>query len=526
MKRIIHILFLLTITFTAVKAQIIVTVAGGGVGDGGPATGAVFSGPSGVCVDATGNMYVADQGNSIVRKIDVSGNVSTYAGIAGITGYYGDGGAATASILHNPTGVALDNAGNLLIADGSNNRVRMVNRSTGIITTIAGNGIAGFTGDGTAATGARLNYPYALAVDATGNIYIADNFNYCIRKVDKATGNISTFAGTGGVAGYSNGAATASKMGGVNGLAFDNSGNLYIADNGNSCIRKVDASTLTVSTYAGTGTVSGYFGDGGAATSAKLYAPSGLAVDGSNNLYIADCSNNRIRMVSPSGIISTVAGTGIAGFLGDGSSATGAEFYNPDGLAIDGSGNLVITDYSNSRVRKMVSGVINTIAGTGTGTFIGDGLAATSAELYHPTNVVVDGGGNLLIADALNLRVRKVDFSSGAIRTIAGGGSGGDGGPATAANLYPTAITVDGLGQIYIADAAANKIRKVDTITGIISTFAGGGTGGLGDWTIATAATLNNPMGVIIDHLGNMYVAKCDTMLLPETPVLSMVSED
>jgi sugar lactone lactonase YvrE len=312
---------------------------------------------------------------------------------------------ATSTELYTPHGVAVDSSGNIYIADNGNNRVRKV--SAGIIITVAGNGTGLYSGDSGAATSAELYGPSGVAVDSSGNIYIADTYNERIRKVS-TSGIITTVAGN-GAATFSGdgGAATSAELHGPSGVAVDSSGNIYIADTYNERIRKVSTSGI-ITTVAGNGT-GGYSGDGGAATSAELYYPSGVAVDSSGNIYIADRNNDRIREVSTSGIITTVAGNGTWGYSGDSGAATSAELYGPSGVAVDSSGNIFFVEDGNNRVRKVsASGIITTVAGNGTGGYSGDGGVATSAELYTPYGVAVDSSGNIYIADLNNNRIRKV----------------------------------------------------------------------------------------------------------------------
>jgi len=488
---------------------IISTVAGNGTagysGDGGAATVAQLYYPAGVAVDSAGNIYIADYNNNRIRKVNTSGIISTVAG-NGTAGYSGDGGAATAAQLSNPFSVAVGSTGNIYIADGSNNRIRKVNTS-GIISTVAGNGTAGYSGDGGAATAASLSSPYGVAVDSAGNIYIADRSNNRIRKVN-TSGIISTVAGNGAL-GYSGdgGAATAAQLSSPHRVTVDSSGNIYIADTGNYRIRKVNTSGI-ISTVAGNGT-QGYSGDGGAATAAQINNPYGVAVDSAGNIYIADNGNKRIRKVNTSGIISTVAGNGTGGYLGDGGVATAAQLNNPYGVTVDNNGNIYIADTSNRRIRKVnTSGIISTVAGNGTAGYSGDGGAATAAQLNNPYGVTVDNSGNIYIADTSNRRIRKVN-TSGIISTVAGNGTAGysgDGGAATAASLTPYGVALDSTGNIYIADGSYHRIRKVNT-SGIISTVAGNGTAGYsGDGGAATAAQLNNPTGIAVDSTGNIYI--------------------
>ncbi len=289
----------------------------------------------------------------------------------------------------------------------------------------------------------------------------------------------------------------------------DGSGNIYIVDKNNHRISKVDTSGI-MTTVAGNGTF-GFSGDGGTATSASMSYPEGVFVDGSGNIYIADTENNRIRKVDTSGIISTVAGNGNRGFSGDGGAATSASMWYPVSVFVDGLGNIYIAITINSRIRKVdTSGNINTVAGNGTLEFYGDGRPATRASLRGPSSVFVDGLGNIYIADTINNRIRKVD-TSGIISTVAGNGNrgfSGDRGPATRARLYsPSGVFVDGWGIIYIADRLNHRIRKVDT-SGIISTVAGNGNRGFsGDGGPAKFARLHRPTSVFVDGLSNIYIA-------------------
>jgi uncharacterized protein (TIGR03437 family) len=337
-----------------------------------------------------------------------SGIITTVAG-NGAEGFSGDGGRATAASLNYPIGIALDASGNLFIVDGDNHRIRKVSAS-GIITTVAGNGAQSFAGDGGAATAASLNYPDGIAVDASGNLFIADSGNYRVRKVS-ASGVITTIAGNGN-SGFSGdgGPATAASLNFPWGIAVDASGNLFVADITNNRIRKVSAGGI-ITTVAGGGT--GGLGDGGQATAASLSGPLGVAVDATGNLFIADSGNYRIRKVSASGIITTVAGNEDYGFSGDGGPATAAFLDYPDALAVDASGNLFIADTDNYRIRKVsAGGIITTVAGNGDYVFYGDGGPATAASLAEPTDVAVDAYGNLFIVDRDNQRIREVIQSS------------------------------------------------------------------------------------------------------------------
>jgi len=367
MKRLLTLSILFCASF--LHAQNIYTVAGKDTGsysgDGGAAVLSGLYNPTGIALDASGNLFIADLENHRIRKVNASGIISTVAG-SGVSGYSGDGGAATAAEFKNPAGVAVDASGNIYIADASNNRIRKVNTGN-IITTIAGNGFGtgtsfgGYSGDGGPATAAELNFPTGVAVDDSGNLFIADYFNHRIRKVN-TLGIISTVAGD-SIGAYSGdgGPATAAELHAPLGIAVDASGNIFITDNGNSRIRKVNSLGI-ISTVAGDGTP-GYSGDGGVATAAELLYPFGLTVDASGNLFIADYYNNVIRQVDTSGIISTVAGNDTAGYSGDKGAATAAELFNPSGIAVDTWGNLFIADQKNNRIREVTKGsplIINT----------------------------------------------------------------------------------------------------------------------------------------------------------------------
>ncbi len=472
-------------------------------GDGGPAVSARLSYPGNLVVDGGGNLYIADWGNDRIRKVNTDGIISTIAG-NGKEGFEGDGGPATSASLNGPRGVAVDPAGNVYIADRGNSRIRKVD-TVGLISTIAGNGTSGFSGDGGLATAASFD-AWSLAVDVSGNLYITDARNHRVRKVN-AAGIISTVAGDGGdIFGGDGGPATATSVLPVD-IFVDPGGNLYLAD-ASYRVRKVNGDGI-ITTIACNGT-SGFTGDGGPATAASC-VPYRVARDSAGNLYVADGSSRRIRKVSAAGIITTVAGRGTGQSSGDGGPATLAELIQPLGVAVDPAGNVYIADEGSNRIRKVnTAGIISTIAGNGKQGFNGDGGPATSASLYEPSGVAVDPAGNVYIADAGNLRIRKVD-TAGIITTIAGNGKegfSGDGGPATSAELsFPVGVAVDPAGNVYIADEGSNRIRKVNT-AGIISTIAGNDTQGFsGDGGPATSASLNKPREVAVDLAGNVYIS-------------------
>jgi uncharacterized protein (TIGR03437 family) len=458
-----------------------------GGGDGGLAVGASLSYPAGLAFDSSGNLYIVDVFNSNVRKVDTNGIISTVAGDGGQGGFSGDGGLATQALLANPQGVAVDKSGNLYIVDRGNQRIRMVNASSGIISTIAGSSTTGYSGDGGPAAQATFNLPSSIAIDASGNLYIADTNNWAIRRIS-TSGIITTVAGNGQYGyGGDNGQATKAKLAGPTGVAVDASGNLYIADSGNERIRYVNSSGV-IATIAGTG-VAGFSGDGSAATAARFSNPVAVALDASGNVYVADLDNNRIRRFALGGTVTTFAGT--TNSVGDGGPSTEAR-VEPWAVAVDSAGNLYIADRSEQRVRKVTpAGTIATVAGTGQTGYGGDNGPATAAVLSTPNDVAVDRSGNLYIADAGNNRIRRVDAATGTITTFAGTGgccyagtgTGGDGGLATAATLYyPVSVAVDASGNVYFTDLVQTKtspapvaIRRVTT-DGMIHTWAGGGT--------------------------------------------------
>ena len=422
----------------ALTAAIVRTPAGSGFfgfsGDGGPATNARLSNPNDVAVDASGNLYIADIFNDRIRKVDTNGVITTFAGKFGGT-FGGDGGPATEAGLFDVSGVAVDEKGNVYIADMDNFRVRKVD-TTGKISTVAGNGDFGFTGDNVAATQTALASPTSVAVDGAGNIYIADLFNSRIRKVN-AQGVITTFAGT-GIADYTGdgGPATQATIDTPEGVAVDRLGDVYIADSVSSVVRRV-APNGVITTFAGSGQ-DGFSGDGGPATQARLSSPRGVAVGPDGSVYISDAGNDRIRQVTTNGVITSVAGSGVTGYNGDGISAAQASFFEPVGLAVDPFGSVYIADSFNDRIRILKSaqlqffGLSQYVLPTGvsaTVNIIGSGLENSTVAINGQgvSSTLDAGSGNLAVTvppsflaapGALSFQVSKPQSQTPADRRI------------------------------------------------------------------------------------------------------------
>jgi sugar lactone lactonase YvrE len=570
------------------QQDIINNFAGGGPNNV-PATSAPAALPTSVAYDNAGNYYFATNYTNQHRvfKVSTSGTLTVLAG-EGSAGYSGDGGLATEAQLYYPQGVAVDSQGNVFIADQYNHIIREVIASTGFISTVAGQPqSAGYVSDGVPATTTNLYYPTGVAIDNEGNLIIADQYDQRIRLVACVTktstggtcappsgdtiGDIYTIAGDGTACSTlpcgNGGLATSATLYYPDGVAMDSAGNVYISDTSDQMIRRVACgsgisgctapsgeTTNHIYNVAGNGTA-GYIKDGVPATgsNAELYNPQGIAIDNEGNLLIADYNNYRIRevacvtktstggtCVAPAGDtigdIYTVAGNGSGGYGADGVPATGASgnIYLPEGVAVDNSGDFIIADYENYRIRFVAcgsgisgcappsgdtAGDIYTVAGNGTYNFFGDGVAATGAILYNPTGTASDSFGNIYIADFNNCVVREVNALTGIITTFAGNyslgcGYTGDGGPATSAMLDgPYHLTVDGSNNVYIADQYNCAVREVSG--GNITTIAGGnGCGYSGDGGAATAAQLYEPAGVAVDANGNIYIADYDNHLI------------
>ncbi len=452
----------------------------------------------GIAVDGAGIVYVADQGNSTIRKITPAGVVTTIAGAAGMFG--SADGSGSAARFNAPDGIAVDSSGNLYVADTLNSTIRKIT-STGVVTTLAGTpgGIGSADGTGSAA---RFNYPDALTVAGT-TLYVAEAYNSTIRKVT-STGVVTTFAGTAGAFGNVNGTGSAVRFNSPYGVAATSTGIIYVADSGNHEIRKITPAR-GVTTFAGSATTDG--GGIGSADGtgriARFNYPNGVAVTGTT-VYVADTFNSTIRKVTSTGVVTTFAGT--AGAVGS-ADGTSAQFHDPYGIAADKAGNVYVADTLNSTIRKITSaGVVTTLAGTPGVIGSADG-SGSAAQFFYAFAVAVDGAGNVYVGDTNNFTVRKIT-PAGVVTTLAGlagkhdyaDGTGSDAG---FGNLF--GIAADSAGNVYVADNTYSTIRKI-TPGGAVTTLAGTpGISGSADGT-GSAARFNSPRGIAIDSTKNLYV--------------------
>ena len=507
------------------RAQIITTIVSGtNVNDGGPATNAALNAPTGLAFDGAGNLYITDSYEHTIRKVDGAGNITTTAG-TGKRGFSGDGGPAISAQFYSPTGIAVSASGVIYIADKVNNRVRKI-AADGVITTIAGTGSYGFSGDGGPAIAAQLAYPTDVLLTTSGELLIAESGNRRVRKI-ATNGTITTIAGNGNAGfGGDGGPATSASFQSLNGLVLDVDGNLYISDSFNNRIRKVDNSG-TITTVAGNGAF-GNAGDGGPASQATIGLPAYLAFDASGALYVTQ-TNGWIRRIDMNGTISTIAGTGTGDFSGDGGPAAQATLNNPAGIRIS-AGAIFVADKSNYRVRKISGGIISTIVGG----FSGDSGPATSAYtrsadfIDTPTNTSVDKLGNVNVTDRYSHQIRKVT-PTGVISTLAGTGVvgyTGDGGPATQAKLaYPRGVATDQTGNTYVVDQYNSRIRKID-VNQVISTIAGDGKANfINNFPLGSSADVYNTSTLPIDQAGNLYVfSSCCVMKVAPAGTITIVA--
>jgi len=444
-----------------------------GFAKGKPATEIEISLVDGIAIDKKESIYISRREHNTIDRIDKNGMLTRFAG-TGEAGYSGDGGPAIQATLRIPAGLLTDDKGNVYIADRENHVVRKVDPK-GIITTIAGNGTAGFSGDGGPAVKASFNFPSGLALDSKGNLYIADRSNNRIRRVTPK-GIVNTYAGNGeeGYGGDS-GPALKARIDRPFGLAIDKKDNLFIADRRNNRVRKINPSGI-ITTAAGDGGFF-YMGDNGPAYRASIAGPTGVAVDDKGNLYIADRNNNRIRVVDKQGMIRTIAGTGQQDYNGETELARETNLYLPFGLTIDKKGRLLIIDRSHYRIRRVdpLKGKIETLAGNGRKKFAGDGGPATGANLNFPHGIIVDKKGNVIFSDKGHFRIRKIS-PDGIIQTIAGNGERGNVGngvPAMKASLFSVqTLILNSKEEVYFVSPSGfiNMIRYIDD-KGIIHTF-------------------------------------------------------
>jgi sugar lactone lactonase YvrE len=511
----------------------------------GTGSAALFFQPQGLAVDGAGNVYVADTNNETIRKITPAGVVTTLAGGAGLGG--NTDGTGTAARFNSPWGIAVDAAGTLYVVDHSGCTIRKVT-AAGVVTTLAGAGSQNGLVDGAGAA-ARFSNPEGIALDGAGNLLVVDTYNAALRRVTpagvvstvvqghfaqplgvavnaqgtifvsdsasqtistvSAAGVVSPYTGQAGMLGTTNGSLAAATFFSPAGMAVDSSGNLYIADSGDSlstsrqgygvpggvdlfaeyqgsAIRKITPAGQ-VSTLAGSGQLTGALD--GSASAARFFGPYGLAGDAAGNLFVADSHNNTVRKLTAAGVTSTLAGT--AGFYGeaDGSGAA-AGFTTPTGMASDSSGNVYVADSGQGVVRKVTAaGVVSTLAGQGKG----------GVTLSQPTGIAVDSSSNVYVADTMNNCIRKI-VPAGTVSTFAGTCS-----TAPGTLNQPSALAVDTAGNVYVADAGSSTIEKISS-AGAVSTLAGAGSRGAVDGT-GTAATFSAPQGLAVDSAGNVYVA-------------------
>lgn len=517
--------------------------------------------PSDVAVDSYGNNYIADFGNNTIRKISTSGAVTTLAGLAGYSGRAD--GVGSAARFSGPAGVAVDASGNVYVADGGNNVIRKVS-PVGVVSTFAGSGVAG-SADGVAMS-ASFNIPSGVAVDNAGNVYVADSRNFTIRKITQA-GVVTTLAGTAGVRGSADGTGAAASFGensdffsaglGPAALAVDNNGNVYVADTFNATVRKITAAGV-VSTLAGTAQKIGSLdGQGsqarfGAVVACNLFCltlgPTGIAVDGSGNVFVFDGGNFTLRETSAGGLVTTIAGTaGVSGNVdGQGSAARFGlmakslyqqlvaqlqlpTFGDKTGLAFTPNGTIEIADFGNNELRlATTTGDVTTVAGQALQYGATDGVGGL-ASFNGPTGVALDATGNIYVADSTNNLIRKVT-ADGTVSTLAGSASQGpgyaDGTGSSAIFNNPQGVAVDAGGNLYVADTGNCVIRKITT-GGVVSTLAGkGGTCGAVDGTGASAG-FSQPLGVAMGSNGVLYVADLgDVRQVTSTGVVTTLASE
>jgi sugar lactone lactonase YvrE len=480
-----------TIRKVVVATGAVTTLAGTsgtcGTADG-VGTAAQFNFPQALAIDGAGNLYIADTMNRTIRKMVVAtGAVSTLAGTPGTAG--STDGIGAAALFNEPKGITVDGAGNVYVGDTFNGTIRKLVVATGVVTTLAGDPKVGGSTDGIGAA-AHFYHPSGITADGAGNLYVADTDNHTIRQVVVATGAVTTLAGTAGMTGSDDGVGAAARFFSVYALALDGAGNLYIGD---ETIRRLVLAAGAVTTVVGTETHSGSTDGPGAV--ARFNQPRGVAADAAGNLYVADTINSTIRQVSATGTVRTLAGTpGMAGST-DGVGAA-ARFGFPSGVAVDGAGNLYVSDGNAIRQVVVATGAVTTLAGAQGMLGSTDGVGA-AARFFGPSGLALDAAGNLYVADTDNNTIRKVVVATGAVTTLAGtaGQTGNTDGIGTAARFYhPSNVAADAAGNLYVVDSANYKIRKVVVASGAVTTLA------------PAPFSANAPPAVAADGAGNLYI--------------------
>jgi sugar lactone lactonase YvrE len=484
-------------------AGVVTTLAGLAGSPGsvdGTGSAARFNAPIGVAVDSAGNTYVADSENHTIRKITAAGVVTTFAGAAGISG--SDDGTGAAARFSKPTGVAVDNAGNIYVVEYSNCTIRKIT-AAGLVTTLAGT--AGNPGsDNYRGSAAKFYYPRGVAVDKAGNVYVADTGNTKIRKITP-TGDVTTFAGGG--YGSADGTGSNAQFFRPEGVAVDGTGNVYVADTGNQTVRKITPAGV-VTTVAGTPMAIGF--ENGTGSGAKFNSPAGIAVDTTGNVYVADTFNGLIRKITSAATVTTLAGSVVSSKGSTDGTSSVARFNFPAGVAVDGTNNVYVADTWNHTIRKIsAAGVVTTLAGSAGNPGSTDGTGNT-ARFYSPCGLALDKAGNIYVADTYNCTIRKVT-PAGVVTTFAGvaGSYGSANGTGSEARFdSPRGIAVDSAGIVYVADYS-QTIRKI-TAAGVVTTLAGSaGERGSADGT-GSDARFYSPSGIAVDNAGNIYVADRD----------------
>ena len=516
------------------ETGVITTLAGSGQigrgGDGGPAIETEMDTHCGIAIADNGDIFISSEWTNNIRRIDrKTGVVELFAGQdarhhpseqgesrpahgewLSLGGYSGDGGLKEEAGFYHPEHLAFDSKENLYVCDNSNDRIRKIDMETGIVTTVLGNGQRASNGDGGPATEASTLMPDAIFIDTHDNLYIGEKYGFRVRKIDAETGIVTTIAGTGvpGM-GDENVPATETECNSVEvGLWADADGTVFFSDCGGR-LRRIDGPTGIVTTALGGTSVH----DGEGAMRAFLCGPWGLSLGPDGHIYVADQWNQRIRAIDPeTGVIRTVAGNGARAYGGDGGPATGAHLGNPSDVSVNAAGHIVIADGRHGHVRRVdEAGIIHNVAGAAFQWDKGDKGPAICANLINPISVVHDADDNIYIGDAGAARIRRIDAETSIIDTVAGmglHGYSGDGGPATKAQIgSPTSIAFDPEGNLYFSDVMAHAIRRVD-LTGTITTVVGTGDPGFSpDRTPARAARLDSPQGVAIASNGAVYIS-------------------